>query len=203
MSATRWLNRQGLLVYVMLLACLAFGPWSDMTENLFTLDRAGMHQGEYWRLWTGHFVHLSWSHLLLNGLGLMLLQQIFGGQLAPFRWVAAVIVIAPLMGVWWQTQIFSAWLPVERFDYVVGMSGLLHGLFVYAAILSWSHDKVLASIVLLVIAGKVLSELLLGASAITSGIVGLPVAVEMHLYGVLGGTAFGVAMSLFERAIAK
>lgn len=32
----------------------------------FLYDRAALAQGEFWRLWTGHWVHFSTSHLLWN-----------------------------------------------------------------------------------------------------------------------------------------
>lgn len=47
--------------------------WLAPQAGLWT--RAGMAQGEYWRLWSAHLTHLNSRHLLLNLLGWLWLTQ--------------------------------------------------------------------------------------------------------------------------------
>ena len=35
-------------------------------RDLLAYDRAGLGAGQVWRLLTAHFVHLGWTHMLLN-----------------------------------------------------------------------------------------------------------------------------------------
>ena len=81
-------------------------------------------------------------------------------------------------------------------DYVVGLSALLHGLFAYAACLAIRRDNLLAAGALLIIGGKVVWEQINGPSAMTSGLIDIPVASDVHLYGFMGGLLLGVAMTV-------
>jgi rhomboid family GlyGly-CTERM serine protease len=55
--------RAPLLLFGLPAALLAFAP---ARHDLFLLDRGAMAVGEVWRLWSGHWVHFSASHLLWN-----------------------------------------------------------------------------------------------------------------------------------------
>ena len=46
-------------------------------------EREAVLQGEYWRLLTGHLVHGTWLHLLLNGAGLGLVAALFPTAITP------------------------------------------------------------------------------------------------------------------------
>ena len=81
---------------------------------------------------------------------------------------------------------------------MVGFSGLLHGLFIYAACLSLRRDPILGVSALALIAAKVIWETSFGAAEFTTDLIGMPVATEMHIYGIVGGFilyAFGWYLS--------
>lgn len=94
--------RVPLLLFALPAALLALLPAG---RALFVLDRAAVAGGQLWRLWTGHWVHFSTSHLVWNLLVLLLagswLEYLQPGRLwrhaacsAPFI-AASVLVFEP------------------------------------------------------------------------------------------------------------
>ena len=65
-----------LIVAVMVLGVLALG--GQRLRMLLQYDRAALATGEWWRLVTGHLVHLGWDHLALNVAGLIGLWWLYG-----------------------------------------------------------------------------------------------------------------------------
>lgn len=199
MGFTRLINTQGLSVYVIVAGCLLLGPWSGASMDYFSMDRAALSNAEFWRFWTGQLVHLSWAHLLLSLTGLIVLQQMFGEELRVTSWTLAYVVISLMIGVCWLLFDESGWLPFGGYDYVVGLSAMLHGLFAYAACLAMRRDRVLASGALLIIGAKVAWENMYGPSELTATIIDMPVAATTHLYGYVGGLSLAAIVILTER----
>jgi rhomboid family GlyGly-CTERM serine protease len=191
-----WVNKEGLSLYLLAVACLLLAPWSEVGMQVFAMDRSSIEAGEYWRIWTGQLVHSSWTHLWLNLLGLAVLQQIFGDELTTLNWLWGCAVIALLIGTSWMAFSDASWLPFASRDYVVGLSALLHGLFAYAACLAMRRDSLLAGGALLIIGGKVVWEQVNGPSEFTAGLIDIPVASDVHLYGFAAGLLLGVAMTV-------
>ena len=191
-----WVNKKGLSLYLLAVACLLLAPWSEVGMDVFAMDRAGLNAGEYWRIWTGQLVHSSWTHLWLNLVGLAILQQIFGDELNALNWAWGFVIIALLIGICWMAFSDASWLPFVSRDYVVGMSALLHGLFAYAACLAMRRDSLLGAGALLIIGGKVVWEQINGPSEVTAGLIDIPVASDVHLYGFIAGLLLGVAMTV-------
>ena len=201
MGLIRLINTQGLSVYVIAVGCLLLGPWSSVGIDYFSMDRAALAGGEYWRFWTGQLVHISWPHLLLSLTGLAVLQQMFGEELRFASWALAYVVISLMIGVCWLLFDESGWLPFGGYDYVVGLSAMLHGLFAYAACIAMRRDRLLASGALLIIGAKVGWENIYGPSEFTAGIIDMPVAVTTHLYGYAGGLGTAAIVMLTGRMI--
>jgi rhomboid family GlyGly-CTERM serine protease len=180
------LNRNGLSLYLIAVGCLLLGPWNPEGAELFELSRSGLKGGEYWRFWTGQMVHSSWEHLALSLIGLILLQQMFGKELRSVVWIWGYAVISLVVGV--------CMLAFSRYGTFVGLSAILHGLFAYAACLAFRRDGLLAAGVLLVLGSKVIWEKLQGGSNFMEQLIGMPVAVDAHLYGFAAGLVLGAVM---------
>jgi len=84
---------------------------------------------EPWRLLTGHFVHLSLLHAMLNGVALLLLGRLFEERLRPSEFWT-VLAIAPIL----ISLVFWAALP--ELTWYRGMSGALHALY-FAGCITW------------------------------------------------------------------
>ncbi|HET9447441.1 MAG TPA: rhomboid family intramembrane serine protease, partial [Steroidobacteraceae bacterium] len=65
------------LVGLLAVALVLLGLAGDPGRLLLRYERLAVLHGEYWRLITGHFVHGSTQHLLLNAVGLGLVAALF------------------------------------------------------------------------------------------------------------------------------
>lgn len=162
--------------------------WSGEAVRLaLRYQRDAILGGEYWRLLTGHLVHGSSAHLLLNMLGLALIAGLFPRDYSLGQWLFILLlsVLAIDAG-------FVLFEPQLR--WYVGLSGVLHGALAAGAIGWWRHEtKPLAAALTLVLTAKLAWEQLHGALPLSGD---MPVIVNAHLYGALGGTAAGLAIWL-------
>ena len=153
-------------------------------------EREAVLQGEYWRLLTGHLVHGSWLHLLMNGLGLGLVAALFDRDYSLPAWllIALFSVVAIDLGfVLYEPQLL----------WYVGLSGVLHGALAAGAVAWWRHESRLLALLLSVIfVGKLTWEQWHGALPLSGD---LPVVVDAHLYGAIGGVIAGTVLWLGER----
>ena len=153
-------------------------------------EREAVLQGEYWRLLTGHLVHGSWRHLLLNCAGLGLIAALFPRDypLGRWLWIALFSVVAIDLGfVFYEPQL----------QWYVGLSGVLHGALAAGAVAWWRHEpKPLALLLSAILFGKLAWEQWHGALPLSGT---LTVVVDAHLFGAIGGLAAGVLMALIDR----
>lgn len=152
----------------------------DSIRESLRYARDPLGEGELWRLLSGHFVHLGWTHWLMNTAALVAIWLLVGSARLLWQWLLIVgIVLATIdTGFWWLD---------EQLRWYVGMSGLLHGLLV-AGLLSALQGRPLESTLLLVLlAFKLGYEQTVGAMPGSAAAAGGPVVVNAHLYGALGG----------------
>jgi len=147
-----------------------------------------VRQGEWWRLLTHPFVHVTWFHLLLDGAAFFLLYHDLAEHhwTKRFAWVFASAAGSLLVSLWADPMISAKGL--------CGLSGIAHGLMGASALDLMAHarDKTVFRIGLgcfAVLFIKCLIEVLTGKMLFTFlyfGMVGDPVAVT-HAGGLLGG----------------
>ena len=144
-------------------------------------DRDLVAQGHVWLLFSGHIVHLNWSHWLLNMAGLAIVAFFFSSHASFRQWLAVILVSACVIniGLWW-------WMP-EISNYV-GLSGVLHGLFLYGALREIRFYPVSGYVLTLVLIGKLVWEFFNGALPGSEDMTGGRVLTEAHLLGATGGT---------------
>lgn len=149
---------------------------------LLRYDRVAILAGEYWRLLTGHLVHGSLRHAAVNLAGLAVIAALFPRHYTVRAWIAIGIasVIAIDIG-------FVGYEP--RLEWYVGLSGVLHGALAAGVIAWWrTESKPLALALTAVVVGKLAWEQWSGALPFAGN---LPVIVDAHLYGAIGGTVAG------------
>lgn len=143
-------------------------------------ERAGIEAGQWWRLVSGHLVHLGWTHLALNLTALWMLVALMRAPLSVFQWLV-------LLG----CSMFLIDLGLYAFEpgvvWYVGLSGVLHGVAVVVGVRLRRTDKWSGWILLVGLVCKVIAEQLFGASSWSIAASGGPVVVAAHLYGGLGG----------------
>ncbi len=168
----------------LVLVALIAAAWPPLTQALM-YDRALVAQGEVWRLVTASLVHLTWGHTVLNLSGLLLVWLLFGPALGQRVWLLTWLTSAVLLG----GLLFFLHPEVQRY---VGLSGVLHGLFVSGALADLPRDRRWSLVLLLAVAAKLAYEQILGPLPGSEASAGGPVLVEAHLYGALGGIPVGL-----------
>ena len=96
------------------------------TQAALTYRRDAVRAGQWWRLISGGFIHLSWAHLWLNAGGALLVLGMFAPMLSLTRMVAQLVICAIAT-----TTLLALFAPSVA--WMVGLSGALHGLFAWCA----------------------------------------------------------------------
>ncbi len=137
-------------------------------------------QGQLWLLFSGHIVHLNWSHWALNMAGGANGAFFFSGHASVKQWLAVLFVSACVINIslWW-------WMPEIR-SYV-GLSGVLHGLFLYGALREIHFYPVSGYVLTVVLIAKLVWEFFNGPLPGSEDMTGGRVLTEAHLYGAIGG----------------
>ena len=174
-------------------ASLLFELAEEAGRLALRFDRQGIEASEYWRLLTGHFVHLGWGHLVMNLLGLLLVWLLCGRCFAIRSW--CLVLLLTLIGI-----DLGLWFLDPDVEWYVGLSGLLHGLLtagLLASFLAGSRDALLLG---LLVAGKILWEQVSGPLPGSQGLAGAAVVVDAHLYGALAGAAAAIVVRVGRSA---
>lgn len=172
----------------MLLLAVALLPaaWPGVAETLI-YDRSALGRGEVWRLWSGHAVHLGWSHLSWN-LAVAVPVGVWLENLArpKTRWFLALAPPLISLGLLALTPALARY---------AGLSALATGLVILLALdrlrAGGREPRWLWSAVLVLIAAKVGAEFLGHGALFASLPAGARVVPLAHLLGALAalGTA--------------
>jgi rhomboid family GlyGly-CTERM serine protease len=159
---------------------------------LMLLLATGLAAHESWRVLTAHLVHLGWAHTIMNLAALWLIAWLFGRLFSPrnWLWLGMATALGISAGLWW----FS-----PEIDWYVGISGVLHGFTMAAAIILVAHRIAAGYLVLLMVGGKIFWEQASGALPMTAMTSGGAVVVDSHLYGALVGALVSIAIVLNDR----
>ena len=152
---------------------------ATLWPDAFLLTRGGLANGEVWRLWTGHLVHASGAHFLIDvGAGLVLL--FLAREWKFLFWAAPVASLAILAA-------------EPGLDAYCGLSGLLHGWTILAAA-GVAADRrsnavrVCATLLAIAVLAKAACEATLGISLFTTDdSMGVPTVQAAHFIGALLG----------------
>lgn len=169
---------------------------------LLAWRRDAIVSGELWRLVTGHLVHYSSWHTLLNVIGAALVFALYGRRFARYEWLALLIVAIATIDVGLQYGTDVEWY--------VGASGVLH-----AAMAAGITDDVLrrerfAWAIAVVGVAKLVYEQWAG-SIPWLGVLApapdlgreMPVIFAAHLWGVSAGVMWALARILLQRVRAS
>jgi rhomboid family GlyGly-CTERM serine protease len=175
LAAGRWLIPGGSAVLAILVAIAGDGG-----RLLLRYERLLVEQGEWWRLLSGHFTHLGWSHLTMNLLAFAGIWVLVGKNLRASEWLMLfALVIAGIDAGFW-------WLDPQLIWYV-GLSGALHGLLLAGLVAGWRARPIEAVVLVVLLAGKLVYEQWYGALPGSAATAGGDVVVNAHLYGAVAG----------------
>lgn len=172
-------------------ASLVAAALGDAGRLWLRWDREAIAAGEWWRLVTGHFVHLNLGHFVLNLAGLALVWVLVGDRYRPLGWwiVIAVSVAGMDAGFWFLDPGLS---------WYVGLSGLLHGLLMAGTVDRLREAPLESAVLALVVTAKLAYEQYAGPLPGSETSTGGPVVVNAHLYGAIAGAAAGLVTLLYN-----
>ncbi len=156
-------------------------------------ERSSVFAGEIWRLFTAHFVHLGWGHLLMNLAALGLIWGLAGRTLRVSAWLVISITSISSVSV-------GLFVLNPELAWYVGLSGMLHGLLLAGIIANLAAGHRLEIILLLILCGKVAWEQIYGPLPGSAEFAGGAVVVDAHFYGLVGGLVGVLPYVLLKRS---
>jgi rhomboid family GlyGly-CTERM serine protease len=187
-SRAVWLPPLAVMTLVLLL-----GLGGEAVRTALRYDAGAIAAGQWWRLLTGNFVHLGWWHLFLNEVGLLVLVLLCPERLAWSVWLRRLACIGIGM-----TACLYFFVPSAQ--WYVGMSGVIHGLFVLGLGRQLVDRRdLIAAGCLAYLVGKIAWEMLAGVPVSDETALGGKVLVESHLYGSLSALIYGLIFGAFRR----
>ncbi len=162
---------------------------------------AAVRHGEWWRIFTHPFVHVTWYHLLLDASAFFLL---YNGLLESKVAHRLAYVLASGMG-----SLLLSWLvaPAIATNGLCGLSGIAHGLMAVSAVEMMngqsprSPEWRIGAFTFALVVGKAAYEAITGHNLfdfLYFGLVGDPVAMS-HAGGIVGGLLTTVSLSRLGR----
>ena len=184
--------RDSWVLVALLAVCLLLAAGGDSARELGRWQRDAIETGEYWRLVSGHLVHLGLGHLWPNLAALAIIGLLFEGVFSNLDWVRIGAASAAAI---------DAGLYVLNPDvsWYVGLSGVLHGYVAAGALALILRGERLGVVLAVGVAGKLLFEQVVGPVPFTAASVGGPVVVAAHLYGVVGALLAEAAVAVARR----
>ena len=157
-----------------------------MGPEYFRFERDWVDDLQLWRLFTAHWIHVGWMHLLMNALGLIVCVSIASPNWSIQRWLLQCLSMA--LGI---SILFTLQNP--ELHWYVGFSGVLFGLYFLAAVDLYARDRLIALLMGGAIVGKVVLEQYTGFEVTSSELIGAPVIVDAHFYGLMLAIAIALA----------
>lgn len=171
-----------LVCALLLLVCLS----GEEGRLALRYDRTAIAAGQWWRLFTGHGVHLSLRHAVLNVLGLALMWALFARDYAPRQWLG--IVLGALLAI-----DAGLWLWDSTLSWYVGSSGVLHGVMAAGTLAHLKRREPDGWLLLAFLTGKLAYEHWAGPLPFSGT---ADVVTDAHLFGVIGWAGVAACLRL-------
>jgi rhomboid family GlyGly-CTERM serine protease len=171
-----------LIIILLSFICYIF---DDNLSDIFIYQRDLVARGEIWRFFTSHIFHTNGYHLLLNISAVVMLWALHGQFYNP-RIYLLLLIISALT-----TSIGIHFFSLDIYRYV-GLSGVLHGVFIWGALMDIKSKDKTGYILLVGVFIKILHKQFYGASEDVAQLISASVAINAHLWGALGGIIIGI-----------
>jgi rhomboid family GlyGly-CTERM serine protease len=155
----------------------------ESARSVLRYDRTALAAGQWWRLLSGHLVHLDFEHAALNSLGLVLMWALFARDYGPRQWLAITLgaIAAIDAGLWFRDSTII---------WYVGSSGALHGVMAAGTLAHLRRRDLDGWLLGAFITAKLIYEQWSGPLPFSASHAG--VVVNAHLYGTVGGLLIAV-----------
>ncbi|MGB0895266.1 MAG: rhombosortase [Parashewanella sp.] len=193
-----WLNKHlpntlifGLSISVLSALIFVIGLSTPIVDQYLMYQRVAIQQGDIWQLITGNYLHSNHWHLLMNLAGLWVILLLHDLHYSNKGLVLLFCLLSLLEGL--SLYVFYP----QLFNYV-GLSGVLHGLIAFGAVLDITKKIQFGWLLLAGIIAKVGYEQIYGASADVAAIIDASVATESHLIGMILGFLAALGFLAFK-----
>ena len=180
------------VVVALLVVCALLAAGGDEVRALLRYERHAIGSGEYWRLITGHLVHLGFGHLWPNLAALAIIGLLFEDVFSTADWLRVGAASAAAIDL-------GLYALEPNVVWYVGLSGVLHGYVAAGALALLVRREKLGAVLAICVAAKLTFEQVVGPVPFTAESVGGPVVVAAHLYGVVGGLLAEAAAQIARR----
>lgn len=169
---------------------IIFAPYSESWTNLWLATCSW--QQDYWRYLSAHFTHWNINHLIMNMSGLMIYIWLFMDDMKPSKalYEQSFSMLFILL------VIDSYLLTCYKLNTYAGFSGILYGLFAFGSIRYWQTNKLICTLVILVLTLQLQPWFETTHFVAEQGII---IAKNVHLVGVLSA----IPAALFCLSIEK
>jgi len=178
-------NHWQLWIWILILAVVNWPLWRGQVRSSLLFLPDAVHDGQWWRIISYPWVHLSWYHLLLDAGGFLLLWNGLEEKSLPVRLLYGMGAGAGSLLLALVAE------PSISFRGLSGLSGIAHGLMAVSALEMLRHpgQRRWGWSALILVAGKSAYELWTGRvffEFMHMGLCGQPLA-ACHAGGVIGG----------------
>lgn len=189
-----WLKPWWLSISVLTtIAILNYLP-DDLAQQL-KLVHEPIRQGQWWRLYSCHLLHLSFNHCLLNFAGYFFLHFSFRKEISISKELTSLVICASGVGI--GLYCFNP----EMYSYV-GLSGVIYGLMTSYLLIGFLSSPGFSLTILGYLIYKFFFEVIQGSgSSEVEHFIGGKVATDSHLYGAISGLIPGFYFLYQERKI--
>lgn len=179
-----------LYLFAIVISVLAIGFWgldwfnqpAALMGDKLSYLRVNIAQGQVWRLITANLLHTNFWHLVMNlaGLWVILFLHEMHYRKKPRLVYVLFLSLCLLEGL-------GLYYFYPNLLAYVGLSGVLHGLFTFGAMMDITKSYRSGYLLLLGVFAKVYVEHTYGASESLAELIGARVATESHGVGVASG----------------
>lgn len=176
------------VILPLIVVLLSFFALVFNVDNLH-FERDLLLNGELWRGVTSHFLHTNINHFLLNISTVILLWALHGHYYTIVNYSVLFLVCAV-------TTTFGVYVYSPEITSYVGLSGVLHGVFIWGAFKDIQYKDKTGYVLLIGVVAKVIHEQLFGSSDDIATLISANVAIDAHLWGMIGGIFVAVVTLL-------